>query len=109
MDKPKSSYVSEILLLIAVAVSILLPGKILPFGLIIVGGCFLTYTIYHSIRSHVRIKARFGPMTAATFFLIFGIGMLAFPDQVLLAFVSAIMMGFIIQMVWMAWKNKKPE
>ncbi len=108
MERTKSSYIPELLLLIGLAVSILLPRAIIPIGLIATGSGFLIYTALHSARSHALPKASFGPLTAAVFILACGIGLLVLPGQILVTFIAAVCVTIVIQMVWLAVSNKKP-
>lgn len=97
---------SEIVLLVALAVSILLPRAVLPFGLLVTGGGYLFYTILHSIHTNLPPKSSFGPLTAAAFIFIFGICLLLIPSQTILALIISLVATVILQMAWVVIKNR---
>ncbi len=106
MDTPKSINLADILLLITLAISILLPAPFLPFGLILAGGGYLTFLILRAIRARIVPRAVFGPATAATFIFVFGISLLLVPGQLLFNLVLTIVITLILQMAWMILRNR---
>jgi hypothetical protein len=97
----------EILLLIGIAVSILLPRSYLPYGLLITGGGYLFNLVFHSIRLGILPKASFGPATAAGFAFIFGICLLTIPKDPLSALIITIVAALVLQMTWVVWGNRR--
>jgi len=106
MDTRTSISIPEVVLLVAIAISILLPRSILPIGLLIAGGGYLFYLIVHSVRTHIFPKASFGPVTAALFIFVFGLCLLLIPDQNLFNLVTAIIATLIVQLVWVVLRNR---
>ncbi len=106
MKTNTSISIPEILLLIALAISILLPRAIIPFGLLVSGGTYLFYLIVHSILTHVPPKSSFGPASAALFIFIFGGCLLFLPDQPIITLVISIVATVIIQMIWIVLRNR---
>ncbi len=106
MKTSTSISIPEILLLIALAISILLPRPLLPFGLLIAGGGYLAYLIAHSIQTRVPPKSSFGPASAALFIFIFGSCLLLLPNQTLISLVIAIAVTVVAQMIWVVLRNR---
>ena len=96
----------EIILLVGIAVSILLPRAYLPFGMIVTGSVYLLNLVFHSIRLRILPKASFGPATAAVFIFILGICLLTLPNDTLSALTITIVTTLILQMAWTIWRNR---
>ncbi len=106
MRSSTSISVPEILLLIALAVSILLPRAYIPIGLLIAGGAYLFYVVVHSVQTRIPPKSSFGPASAAVFIFVFGLCLIFIPDQPIFTLIIAIVTTAIIQMIWVVLRNR---
>jgi hypothetical protein len=106
METPKSISLADVLLLIAIAISILLPVSFVPIGLMVAGGGYLLFAVVRAVRSRILPRAAFGPASAATFIFVFGICLLVRPGQLIFTLILTIVITLILQMAWVILRNR---
>src|SRR5512143_704531 len=109
MDTPKTISLADILLLVSIAISILLPVTFVPWGLIAAGGGYLVYAVIRAVRDGTLPKASLGPATAATFIFVFEICLLVQPGELFFDLILTIIITMILQMGWMIGRNRVPR